>query len=121
VNQFSTSKESLRVDVVVAGVIRAHFRGRSALRQPETFLVSLFDDLTTRALDLKVPLHLHFEELEFFNSATISCVIQRLIAVRDKGVQTKVRYDARQKWQKAFFEAVAMLRGSAGNLEVQSV
>jgi len=109
------------VDVVIAAVVRAHFRGRSALRQPETFLVSLFDDLTVRALDLKLPIHLHFEELEFFNSATISCVIRCLLAMRDKGVHTTVHYDAQQKWQKAFFEAIAMLRGSGGNLEVQPV
>lgn len=116
--QYSVSKETLRIDVTCTTVIRAHFRGRSALRQPETVLKPLFDTLIADARQKGYHVHLHFEELEFFNSPTISSVMQCIIAMRDKGVRTTVRYDGRQKWQQLFFEGLAMLRGG---LEVQSV
>jgi hypothetical protein len=119
VNPFSVNKETLRIDVTATDVIRAYFRGRSALRLPDEVLVPLFDELTARALKTGFPVHLHFEELEFFNSTTISSIIQCILAMRDKGVRTMIRYDGRQKWQKLFFEPLGMVRG--GDLEVRSV
>lgn len=118
-NPFSVNKETLRIDVTATDVIRAYFRGRSALRLPDEVLVPLFDELTVRALKTGFPVHLHFEELEFFNSTTISSMIQCILAMRDKGVRTMIRYDGRQKWQKLFFEPLGMVRG--GDLEVRSV
>ena len=119
VNQFSVCKDTLRIDVTCTTVIRAHFRGRSALRQPEAVLKPLFDKLIADARPKGLHVHLHFEELEFFNSPTISSVIKCILAMRDQGVRTTVRYDGRQKWQQLFFEGLAMLR--RGDLEVQSV
>jgi hypothetical protein len=119
VNQLNLKKEGPRVDVTYTDVIRAYFRGRSALQQPDDVFVPLFDELTADALKKGLPVHLHFEELEFFNSATISSVIQCILAMKDKGVRTMLRYDGRQKWQKLFFEPLAMLRG--GDLEVRAV
>lgn len=119
VKQFSVNKEALRVDVTSTDVIRAYFRGRSALQQPDDVFVPLFDELTADALKTRFPVHLHFEELEFFNSATISSAIQCILAMKGKGVRTMIRYDGRQKWQKLFFEPLTMLRG--GDLEVRAV
>jgi hypothetical protein len=119
VKQFSVNKETLRVDVTCTTIIRAYFRGRSALQKPEAVLVPLFDTLIADALKGGFHVHLHFEELEFFNSSTISVLIQNILAMRDKGVRTMIRYDGRHKWQKVFFEGLAMLRG--GDFEVNSV
>jgi hypothetical protein len=119
VNQFSVNKEGLRIDVTCTDIIRAYFRGRSALQQPESVLVPLFDRLIADAREKGLHVHLHFEELEFFNSSTISSLLRCILAMRDKGVRTMIRYDGRQKWQQAFFEGLAMLRG--GDFEVRSV
>lgn len=116
---YSVTKETLRVDVTCNDIIRAHFRGRSALQQPEAVLVPLFDTLIADARKTGFHVHLHFEELEFFNSSTISSLIQCILGMRDKGVRTLIRYDGRQKWQQVFFEGLAMLRG--GDFEVRSV
>src|SRR5689334_18348741 len=121
VQPFSVSKDLLRVDVTCTDDIRAHFRGRSVLRDPEVLLVPLFDNLAAGAIKTHFPVQLHFEELEFFNSSTISCIMQCIIGIRDKGVRTVIRYNSRQKWQKVFFDALSMMRGSGGLLEVQSV
>ena len=117
--RFSVNKEALRIDVASSDVIRAYFRGRSAFQQPDEVFIPLFDEITAGALKKGFSVHLHFEELEFFNSASISSVIQCILAMQDKGVRTMIRYDGRQKWQKLFFEPLGMLRG--GDLEVRSV
>jgi hypothetical protein len=119
VNQFSVNKEALRIDVTSTSLIRAYFRGRSALEQADTVFVPLFDKLIADARQKGFHVHLHFEELEFFNSSTISSLLRCILAMRDKGVRTMIRYDGRQKWQQAFFEGLAMLRG--GDFEVRSV
>lgn len=117
--QFSVNKETLRIEVTYTSLIRAYFRGRSALQQPEVVIVPLFDTLVADACEKGIHVHLHFEELEFFNSATISTLIRCILAMRDKGVRTMIRYDGRQKWQQVFFEGLAMLRG--GDFEVRAV
>ena len=117
--QFSVNQGTLRVEVTCTSLIRAHFRGRSALEQADTVFVPLFDRLIDDARPKGLHVHLHFEELEFFNSSTISSLLRCILAMRDKGVRTMIRYDGRQKWQQAFFEGLAMLRG--GDFEVSSV
>jgi hypothetical protein len=119
VKQFSLNKETLRIDVTCTSLIRAHFRGRSAIQEADTVFVPLFDTLVADARQKGLHVHLHFEELEFFNSSTISSLLRCILAMRDKGVRTMIRYDGRQKWQQAFFEGLAMLRG--GDFEVRSV
>src|SRR5690349_2880202 len=109
-NQFSVNKEKLRIYDTATDVILSYFRRRSALQLPDEVLVPLFGELTARSLKKGFPVHLHFEELEFFNSTTISSVIQCILAMRDKGVRTMIRYDGRQKWQKLFFEPLATVR-----------
>jgi hypothetical protein len=101
--------------------LRVDFLGRSNDRTPETVLVPFFDELTAKALLKGGAVELHFERLEFFNSSTISTVIQCVMAMRERGVRTDISYDGRQKWQKVFFEALGMLRRGDGNLNVKAV
>ena len=117
--QFSVIQGTLRIDVTCTSLIRAHFRGRSALEQADTVFVPFFDRLIDEARPKVLHVHLHFEELEFFNSSTISSLLRCILAMRDKGVRTMIRYDGRQKWQQAFFEGLAMLRG--GDFEVSAI
>lgn len=101
--------------------IRVDFLGRSNDRTPESVLIPFFDDLTAKALLKSGVVELHFERLEFFNSSTISTIIQCVMKMRQRGVRAEISYDARQKWQKVFFEALGMLRRGDGRLDVKPV
>src|SRR5882757_6789792 len=99
----------LKVDVVEEeGVLRLHWRGKSNARQPELQLNPFLADMAGRAQAAKAGLDMHFEELEFFNSSTITVIIQHVKDLREKGVKLVLSYDKNQKWQKIFFDALSM-------------
>jgi hypothetical protein len=81
----------------------------------------LFHDLLKNATTSGTGLELHFEQLEFFNSSTITSVIQFIKELRSRRVTTRVTYDAAHKWQKVFFDALGMLQKADGFLEITPV
>jgi hypothetical protein len=102
-------------------IIRCDFRGKSNHRQPESLLRPLFAEMTRKALDSGAAIEMHFEELEFFNSSTITAVIQFVKELRNRRVTLVVTYSADHKWQKVFFDAMGMLQKSDGLLKIQPI
>jgi hypothetical protein len=54
----------------------------------------------------KLPIELHFEKLEHFNSSTITSIIQLIQDSRARGVKLVLVYDEALKWQKLSFDAL---------------
>lgn len=87
------------------GTIRLDFRGRSNHPTPESALIPFLNELAMRAGAGRATLELHFEALEFFNSATITAII-RFIKQLPSGQALTVVYDPKHPWQKIFFDAL---------------
>lgn len=111
----------LAVQIAGTKPVRVVFQGKSNHRDPEAFLRPLFANIIKRVSEPDAVLEVHFEELEFFNSSTITAVIQFIKELRSRRVATRVSYDASHKWQKVFFDALGMLEKSDGLLQITAV
>jgi hypothetical protein len=80
--------------------------GKSADRHPGKVLTPYFATALTEAGDRKVPIEMHFEKLEHFNSSTITAIIQLIQDSRHKQVPLVLVYDQGLKWQKLSFDAL---------------
>ncbi len=82
------------------------WRGKSTERQPKATLAPYFDQLLEAASSGGVPLEMHFENLEHFNSSTITVLIRLIQNARSRGVKLVMVYDAELKWQRLSFDAL---------------
>jgi hypothetical protein len=112
---------TIDVDDGTAGLLRLDWSGKSNHRQPDTVLAPFFADVTSRAVSGQRALEMHFEQLEFFNSSTITAIIQYVKELRDRKVKLTVSFDARHRWQKIFFDALCIFDKGDGLFTIQSV
>jgi hypothetical protein len=76
-------------------------------------LAPYFRDVLATADTRKVPLELHFEKLEHFNSSTITSIIQLIQDSRARGVKLVLVYDHALRWQKLSFDALRVFAKDA--------
>jgi hypothetical protein len=112
---------TIEVDEATAGLLRLDWSGKSNHRQPDTILAPFFADMTSRAVSGQRALEMHFEHLEFFNSSTITAIIQYVKELRDRKVKLTVSFDSRHRWQKIFFDALCIFDKGDGLFTIQSV
>jgi hypothetical protein len=112
---------TIDVDEDAPGVIRLDWRGKSNHRQPDVVLAPFFADMTSRAVSGQKALEMHFEHLEFFNSSTITVIIQYVKELRDRKVKLTVNFDSRHRWQKIFFDALFIFDKGDGLFKIQSL
>jgi hypothetical protein len=112
---------TIDLDDSTAGLLRLDWSGKSNHRQPDTVLAPFFADVTSRAVGGQRALEMHFEQLEFFNSSTITAIIQYVKELRDRKVKLTVSFDARHRWQKIFFDALCIFDKGDGLFTIQSV
>ena len=86
--------------------VRLLWRGKSNSRQPSAMLGPYFRDVLATASARGVPLVLRFEQLEHFNSSTITSVIKLIQDARSRAVKLVLVYDPALKWQKLSFDAL---------------
>ena len=99
------SHNSLSIAVVRSSdAIQLHFRGRSNERHPGRTLGLYLAQAVDAAADTASLLELRFEGLSYFNSATVSTIIQCLQAARARAVNVRLVYDADLEWQRLSFE-----------------
>jgi hypothetical protein len=99
--------------------IRLTWKGRSSARNPGEFLVPYFRNMLQTATERgRVPLEIHFEDLEHFNSATIAAVIFLIQDARGQQVPLVFVYDQKLKWQKLSFDAIRVFVKSDGLLQL---
>lgn len=88
------------------GLLRLRFAGKSASREAGRVLAPTFDAALSQATSERRGLELRFERLEYFNSSTISALVQFIRSAQRAGVPVTVVYDAKQRWQAMSFEAL---------------
>jgi hypothetical protein len=97
----------LRIDAraeKVSAPIQLLWRGKSVGRNPSRTLAPYFSGVLAEAETRHVPLELHFEKLEYFNSSTITSIIQLVQDARTRGVHMVIHYDGGLSWQRMSFE-----------------
>lgn len=82
------------------------WKGKSNERQPGKLLAPYFEQLIHEAGARQVSLEMHFEELEHFNSSTITALIGLIQRARRDGVKLVLVYDQGLKWQRLSFDAL---------------
>lgn len=82
------------------------WRGKSNERHPHEALAPYFREVLATAGTRKLPIELHFEKLEHFNSSTITSIIQLIQDSRARSIKLVLVYDQALKWQKLSFDAL---------------
>jgi hypothetical protein len=82
------------------------WRGKSNDRQPSRVLTPYLAELLDRADGESVSLEMHFENLDHFNSSTITVLIELIQGAQERGVPLTLFYDRGLKWQKLSFNAL---------------
>lgn len=88
------------------------WKGRSSDRNPGKVLGPYFQTLVDRAAADDVSLEMRFDQLEHFNSSTITALIKLIQTSRGKGVRLVMTYDQNLKWQKLSFDALRVFEKS---------
>ena len=102
----------LRIDVEEGppqGGVRLWWRGKSNDRQPGKVLGPYLAHVLDAATQRQIGVEMHFEQLDHFNSATITSIVQAIQDARSRGVRLVLIYDKALKWQKLSFEALRVL------------
>jgi hypothetical protein len=105
-NDFTAGDLKLTANGRRSDVIELTWLGRSTDRYPGKVLMPYFQGVLAEAGSRGVPLELHFQKLEHFNSSTITMIIQLIQEARSKGVRLVMSYDQALKWQKMSFDAL---------------
>ena len=102
-------------------LLRLDCRGRSNARKPAVMLEPYFETVLLRAKESRCRIEVHFEQLEFFNSSTVSAVMRLIRAARDQHVRLSLVFDDGQKWQSRSFEALRVFEGADGLLSIHGL
>ena len=86
--------------------IKLTWKGKSNERQPNKTILPFMAAVFGLASEKGVAVEMHFENLEHFNSATITTLIQIIQEARAKSVKLALVYDQGLKWQKLSFDAL---------------
>lgn len=108
------------LDDEAPSAIRLDWRGKSNHRQPDTVLNPFFAEIIRMSLASEKGLEMHFEHLEFFNSSTITAIIQLVKELRDRRLKLTVSFDSRHRWQKIFFDALCIFDKGDGFFTIES-
>jgi len=77
-----TSELQTTLGLEEPGILRLHFAGKSASREAGRVLAPTFDAALSQATSEHRSLELRFERLEYFNSSTISALVQFIRAAQ---------------------------------------
>ena len=114
--------ETLTIEVVAQpACVRLDWTGRSGARQPGSVLRPFLDRVAVEAAREHARIELHFEKLEYFNSSTISALIQFAQQMRRENQPLACFYNAKLAWQRNSFEALRFLDHGDTMLSITSV
>ncbi len=88
--------------------LRLDWQGRSGAREPSIVLVPYFEEACRAAAARQASIEMHFEDLEYFNSSTITALIQGIHLARAAGVRLVLIYRESLRWQRLSFDALRM-------------
>lgn len=97
--------------------MRVRFTGKATLRNAPAELAPWMGELLAEA-GKRGAIELRFEKLQHANSSSILAVVQLARQLLEKRLKVRIRYDARQRWQKFTFEGLTGLDPGGELLEL---
>ena len=104
---------AIRVDRSAAARLRLDWVGCSDGSNPGRAIGPFFAQVLAEARRTARPLDMHFERLEYFNSATIATLIQLIHLAGEANVALCIHYAAQLGWQAVSFGALERAAHSA--------
>jgi hypothetical protein len=105
-DNFNSGNLAIEVSKPQPAVLRLDWRGKSNDRQPGKLLSPFFATAAAEALAAQAAVEMHFEKLEYFNSSTITSIIQLIQNLRQQKVPLTIVFAGNVKWQKLGFDAL---------------
>lgn len=115
---------ALKIEVADAGgkdPILLLWEGRSIDRNPAKFLGPYCASIIAVAAGRGAPIEMHFEKLEYFNSSTITAVIQVIQDAKKHNVKLVILFNPALKWQTISFDTLRALAKGNALLEIRAV
>lgn len=94
------------------------WRGRSDSRDPGVALQPFLAEVLAAAQAAHVPVELHFEALEYFNSSTVSVLVDFVRSACSHKVPLYVTYAGEVRWQRLSFESLKVFASLDHNVHV---
>jgi hypothetical protein len=112
---------NLQIDVELKGnVVEVWWRGTSDDRQPgktlDPYLGNLLDEATRKSWAVEM----HFDTIEYYNSATIGSIVGLIKKARSAKTPLTVFYSSQRHWQEVSFKAMRAFDKSDGLIRFQS-
>ncbi len=108
-------------DIVEGPLVRVDWRGKGNALQPTIALAPVFDDVLARARATSATVDMHFEELVFFNSATITAVLHFIRRARAERRTVVLNYHGGLRWQRYCFDALAAFEKDDGLVRIRAL
>jgi hypothetical protein len=121
VDDFVAGELTIKPRTDKPNVIRLDWHGKSNARQPAVVLAPFFKEVTKQASQQGAVLEMHFEELEHFNSSTITAIIQLIQELPSMNVKLVLVFNAGLKWQKLSFDALRIFEKADGLLTFRPI
>lgn len=97
---------TIEVAVTPEGVFHCTWKGKSNERNPPEILKPWFDQLLAAVTAKQGTIEMHFENIEHFNSSTITALIRLIQICRKSALKLVMVYDQTLKWQRLSFDAL---------------
>jgi hypothetical protein len=101
--------------------LRVDWTGRSTDIDPARLLRPFLDALTACALRARASIEMHFEQLEAFNSSTVTALIRFLRTTREHSLPLEIRFRGDERWQCATFEALRAFEHLDDRLHIRPI
>jgi hypothetical protein len=113
----------LRIEVLAlsATKFRLDWKGRSASREPGVDLRPFLVDVLSEAHRLQASIEMHFEALEYFNSSTVSVLVDFVRTACTQKVPVSIIYSADIRWQRLSFDALQVFSLMDKNVKVTPI
>jgi hypothetical protein len=99
--------------------LRLVWHGRSVHRDPARVVGPFLEDAIGEAVSSSRAIDLAFEAMEYFNSSTITAVVDAIAEARVRGVRIVVTYDGARRWQELSLGALRVLERDDGLVEIR--
>ena len=103
---------------VMDAAVRVDWHGKSNGRNPVATLAPFFERVGDEAAAKKLPVEMHLEALEYFNSSTLSAIIRIMTRLRERTIPVRLRYDENAGWQRRSCEALRVLDTGDGLVQI---
>ena len=113
--------EELTIESTPSSDICLVWKGKSNAREPWSHMKAYFEEIARMAEQRGVDVEMHFEDLEYFNSSTITAIIRIMQLLQAKNVRLKLMFDEALRWQKLSFDGLRIFEKPDGMFKLHAV